>query len=580
MKHKRNINNNTIKFRPPPPPRKVIVSINVNQVTSLAALQGVLYWLDEKMTVESVNYVGENRRQEMLRVKQITDIVAVRNVDAKQLRNHTCWSKRNLCSHLCIVNPFNASEAATTSSDVCACPQGLILLHDKVTCGMSPVCGPTFFMCASSGSEEMSGAWHKDCIPASWRCDGQNDCADRSDEEGCPSCHVDQFRCQSGDCIDRSFVCDGTTHCTGGDDEVDCCKSPQEFKCPKNNVCLPPENLCDGWENCADGADESAEICQAANTRRVVPQSSTSDKKTFIIVIVVLMLAAFFAAYIFQICRTRFMSNGIRTTDDQAAAPLSPVQNKTGRVSRFSSIQDVVWMSTLNSGGGGVGGGNNNNSSRNAVGGGVGSTNSYDRNNITGASSSSTTKGSSTMGYPLNPPPSPATTATSTRCNSYRPYRHYKSINQGPPPTPCSTDVADESDSNYTSKTGGGSVNGGMMHRSGGNSSSGSGKYQMNPQQHHLMNHHTHHNHHGGSLYDTSDSYPPPPTPRSHLYHNHNHQMTDGGEAMMMMHQEDESCPPSPNSRCSRNFSPLPPPPSPVPSGTSFSRGDRKKLFE
>lgn len=523
--------------------RKIIVSINVNQVTSLAALQGVLYWLDEKMAVESVNYFGENRRQEMLRLKQITDIVAVRNVDAKQLRNHTCWSKRNLCSHLCIVNPFNSSEASASSLEICSCPQGLILLNDKVNCGMSPVCGPTFFMCGSSGLEEMSGAWHKDCIPASWRCDGQSDCADRSDEEGCPSCHADQFRCQSGDCIDKAFVCDGTTHCTGGDDEVDCCKSPQEFKCPKNNVCLPPENLCDGWENCADGADESPEICQA-NTRRVVPQS-TSDKKTFIIVIVVLMLAAFFAAYIFQICRTRFMSNVIRTPDDQAAAPLSPVQNKTGRVSRFSSIQDVVWMSTLNSGGGAGSG---------AVRNGVGSTNSYDRNNITGASSSSTTKGSSTMGYPLNPPPSPATTATSTRCNSYRPYRHYKSINQGPPPTPCSTDVADESDSNYTSKAG--SVNGGMMHqnRSGGNSSSGSGKFQMN---HHHLNHHS-------SLYDTS------------LYHNGAH-LDGGGEAMMMMMQ-DESCPPSPNSRCS-NFSPLPPPPSPVPS-SSFNRGDRKKLFE
>lgn len=71
--------------------------------------------------------------------------------------------------------------------------------------------------------------------------------------------------------------------------------------------------------------------------------------------------------------------------------------------------------------------------------------NSYDRNNITGASSSTTTNGS-LICYPSNPPPSPAT--TSTLHNSY-PYKHYKVINQAPPTTPCSTDVC-ESDSNYT----------------------------------------------------------------------------------------------------------------------------------
>lgn len=56
---------------------------------------------------------------------------------------------------------------------------------------------------------------------------------------------------------------------------------------------------------------------------------------------------------------------------------------------------------------------------------------SYDRGHITGASSS--TNGSSLVCYPretLNPPPSPATTAASTRANSptsrYRPYKHYR----------------------------------------------------------------------------------------------------------------------------------------------------------
>lgn len=88
--------------------------------------------------------------------------------------------------------------------------------------------------------------------------------------------------------------------------------------------------------------------------------------------------------------------------------------------------------------------------------------NSYDRNHITGASSSSTSNGMySGVGYPaetLNPPPSPATTAESRRCcatnpTRHRPYRHYRSINQPPPPTPCSTDVCDESDYGYRPQT-------------------------------------------------------------------------------------------------------------------------------
>lgn len=175
--------------------------------------------------------------------------------------------------------------------------------------------------------------------------------------------------------------------------------------------------------------------------------------------------------------------------------------------------------------------------------------NSYDRSHITGASSSTTEGGgpiaatllissSSLLCYPretLNPPPSPATTADSTRrghrgynddycCSSsgasrYRPYRHYRSINQPPPPTPCSTDVCDESDSNYPLR---------------------GGRYYVPP----------------ASEYD-SDPFPPPPTPRSH-YH------SEGGIP--------SSCPPSPSSTAGRSstyFNPLPPPPSPVPSPCS-----------
>lgn len=138
----------------------------------------------------------------------------------------------------------------------------------------------------------------------------------------------------------------------------------------------------------------------------------------------------------------------------------------------------------------------------------------YDRSRLTGASSSGSSSTPPAAGYPretLNPPPSPVTDprsvcAESHCCSAYsvgsrRPYRHYRAINQPPPPTPCSTDVCDESDSYpcVASRL--------------------------------------------GSEYD-SDPFPPPPTPRSHYL------------------SDELSCPPSPSTERSY-FNPLPPPPSP-----------------
>lgn len=151
---------------------------------------------------------------------------------------------------------------------------------------------------------------------------------------------------------------------------------------------------------------------------------------------------------------------------DSAGDPLAPKPFQSMKMPKPTKIQDSVRMSMFN---------------------GSTTSNSYDRNHITGegrtfndenfgggsspaaefiflifilcfagASSSSTSNGmcSGANVYPaetLNPPPSPATTTESRRCCSasasrYRPYRHYRVINQPPPPTPCSTDVCDESD--------------------------------------------------------------------------------------------------------------------------------------
>lgn len=204
---------------------------HISQVISIAALQGFVYWLDDKTGVEKITINGDGRRAEMLRMPQITDIVAVWTPESKLFRNHTCLHARTKCSHICIASSEGRSRE-------CSCPKNLMLLEDEQNCGALPACGPDHFTCAApvAGRSGANTDMNKDCIPASWRCDGQNDCPDKSDEVGCPSCRPDQFSCQSGECIDKALVCDGTTNCANGHDEADCCKRPGEFQCPSNKV--------------------------------------------------------------------------------------------------------------------------------------------------------------------------------------------------------------------------------------------------------------------------------------------------------------------------------------------------------
>uniref|UniRef100_A0A8C4QN31 SCO-spondin n=1 Tax=Eptatretus burgeri TaxID=7764 RepID=A0A8C4QN31_EPTBU len=129
-------------------------------------------------------------------------------------------------------------------------------------------CSPYEFACSSGG-----------CTPVAWRCDGESDCRDSSDEVGCgTACPLGQVPClRGGQCVQYGELCDGIPHCFDlSDESTENCGStaippcPGKFPC-SNGLCISSERVCDGMPDCPNSEDELA--CYEEPTSKPLPGS-------------------------------------------------------------------------------------------------------------------------------------------------------------------------------------------------------------------------------------------------------------------------------------------------------------------
>lgn len=183
---------------------KVVSEVEVvSHPFAIAVFKNNMYWDDWKRNSIFSADKDTFRGAEVI-VKQLAGLMDLK-VFAHGLQIGTNACTNSTCSYICVGMPKNKYA--------CLCPDGLIPKNDKCLCpgDIEPLANLTCPSVGKSCSTEHFGCGNSLCIPKGWKCDGEDDCGDNSDEAHCgtETCPPTFFVCGDGKCLPHywKYVC-------------------------------------------------------------------------------------------------------------------------------------------------------------------------------------------------------------------------------------------------------------------------------------------------------------------------------------------------------------------------------------